>query len=194
MNTTENSGHIKAAGMDTNRKIMLGLAGALIVVAVGMYAWKSAAVGAVEDKMAELQAQQIQARADLIEQARRLDAQHEEASLRRFSAPFAWSIRREMMASNLDQVDQYLSQLVQMEGFQSAVLASPDDKIVVASDRKQLAVPFSSVYPAQYLQAKDIMVERTASGGLRSIIPVLGLNQQLGTLVLEYAPRAYPLK
>ena len=194
MSTIEHPTPGKASGLDINRKIMLGLAAALVVVAVGMYAWKSSAVSAVEGKMAALQAQQTQARADLVEQARQLDAQHEEASLRRFSAPFAWSIRRELMASNLDQIDQYLTQLVQMEGFQSAVLASPDDKIVVASDRKKLAEAFSSVYPVQYLQAKDIMIERTASGGLRSVIPILGLNQQLGTLVLEYTPRAYPLK
>lgn len=194
MNETDNTEPVKAAGMDANRKIMLGLVIALIVVAIGLVAWKTFAVSAVESKLAQLEAQQAQSRADLIEQARKLDASNAEESLKRFSTPLAWSIRRELMASNLDQVDQYLTQLVQIEGFQSAVLASPDDKIVVASDRKKLAENFSSQYPARYLQARDIMVERDASGGLRAVIPILGLNQQLGTLVLEYAPPVFALQ
>ena len=184
----------KPPGMDTNKKIMLGLVAALIVVAAGMFVWKSAAVSAVESKLAEVQAQQAQARADLIAQARELDARQDAESLKRFSTPLAWAIRRELMASNLDQVDQYLTQLVQMNGFQAAVLASPDDKILVASDRKKLAEPFSSIYPAQYLQAKDVQVESAANGSLRAIIPIMGLNQQLGTLVVEYASPAYPLQ
>jgi nitrogen fixation/metabolism regulation signal transduction histidine kinase len=180
--------------MDASRKIILGLVAALVVVAVGMYFWKTSAVSAIEAKMSELQAQQAQVRTDLIEQARRLDAQHAEEALRRFSTAFAWAIRRELMASNLDQVDQYFTELVQMNGFQSAVLASPDGKIVVASDRKKLAQSFSSLYPGKAQQAKDVQVERTADGVLRAVIPILGLNQQLGTVVLEFAPPGFDLQ
>lgn len=194
MNPTEIPALEKASGMDTNKKIMLGLAVALIVVVVGMFIWKSAAVSAVESRLVEVQAQQDQARADLIAQARQLDARQDAESLKRFSTPLAWAIRRELMASNLDQVDQYLTQLVQMEGFQAAVLASPDDKILVASDRKKLAESFSGIYSAQYLQAKEVQVEPAANGSLRAIIPIMGLNQQLGTLVVEYASPAYPLQ
>lgn len=194
MSTTETSASGTKTGMDGNRKIMLGLAAALVVVVVGMVFWKTAAVNTVETKMVELQAQQAQARSDLIEQARQLDGRRAEAALTRFSTPFAWAIRRELMASSLDQVDQYFTELVRIEGFQSAVLATPDDKVVVASDRKNLAAVFSSLYPAQYLQAKEIQVERAASGNLRAIVPIMGLNQHLGTVVLEFAPPAYTLQ
>lgn len=192
MSTTDTSA--SGTGMDASRKIMLGLAAALVVVAVGMYFWKTAAVSAVETKMAELQTQQAQARVDLIEQARQLDGQRTEVALTRFSAPFAWAIRRELMASNLDQVDQYFTELVRIEGFQSAVLATPDDKVVVASDRKNLAAAFSTLYPGQYLQAKEIRVERAANGSLRAIVPIMGLNQHLGTVVLEFTPPVYSLQ
>ncbi len=194
MNTTENPASAKPSALDTSRKIMLGLAVAVVVVAAGMYAWKAAAVSAVEDRLAQVQAQQAQARTALIEQARRLDAQHADESLRRFSTAFAWVVRRELMASNLDQVDQYFTELVQMNGFQSAVLASPDGKIVVASDRKKLAQSFSSLYPGEALQAKEIQVERDAGGALRAVIPILGLNQQLGTVVLEFSQPDFDLQ
>lgn len=173
---------------------MVALVVALVVVALGMYFWKMAAVSKVEDKLVQVQAQQAQARTELIERARQLDARDDVDSLKRFSTPLAWAIRRELMAANLDQVDQYLSELVQMPGFQSAVLANSDDKVVVATDRKHLAGTFSSIYPAEYLQAKDVKIEPASNGGLRAIIPIMGLNQQLGTLVVEYAEPAYPLQ
>lgn len=194
MNTTETTPQLAPSGMDTNRKIQLGLAAAMVVVAVGMYAWKVAAVGAVEEKLAQAEAQHVQARAQLIEQAGQLNARHAEAALHQFSTPLAWAIRRELMAGNLDQVDQYFTGLVQTEGFQSAVLAQPDDKVVVASDRKQLAQAFSSIYPAQYLQVRATKIERAANGNLRAIVPILGLNQHLGTVVVEYMPPAYTLQ
>lgn len=194
MSTTDNPASPKPSGMDTNRKIMIGLAVALVLVAGGMYAWKTAAVNDVQQQMAAMQEEQAKARAGLIALAKQMDVQRAELALSRFSVPFAWSIRRELMASNLDQVDQYFTELVQIEGFQSAVLATPDDKVVVASDRKQLAAAFSSLYPADYLQATAIRVDQTASGSLRALIPVMGLNQHLGTVVLEFSPPAYTLQ
>jgi hypothetical protein len=184
----------QATGMDTNRKIMLGLAAALVLVAVAMYGWKFAAVSALEDKLAQAEAQNSQARSQLVEQARQLDARSSEQALSRFSIPFAWAVRREVMAANLDQVDQYFAELVQMKVFKSAVLADPNGKILVASDRKQLAAAFSSLYPAQYLQASAIKVESAGNGALRAIIPIMGLNQHLATVVLEYTPPAYTLQ
>lgn len=184
----------KPQGMDTHRKIMLGLVVALVVVAAVMHGWRVAAVGTLENKLALAESQHAQARDQLIEQARELDLRHAEESLRLFSTPFAWAVRREAMAANLDQVDQYFTDLVQLPGFEAAVLAKPDGKIMVASDRKQLAQPFASLYPADYLGFSDIKIMREAGGRLRAVIPVLGLNQQLGTLVLDYTPPAYPLK
>lgn len=184
----------KASGMDINRKIMLALVAVLIVVIVAMLVWKAAAVNSVEKKLVQVQTERVQDRANLIEQARQLDARYDVESLKRFSTPLAWAIRRELMASNLDQIDQYLTELVQMAGFRSAVLANPEDKVIVASDRKMLAQAFSAVYPGEYLQAKEVRVEPSTNGGLRAIIPIMGLNQQLGTLIVEFTSPAYPLK
>lgn len=184
----------KATGMDSSRKIMLVLIGALLFVAAAMHGWRVVAVTSLENKLAAAESKQLQARDQLIEQARQLDARDSEESLRRFSVPVAWVIRRELMAANLDQVDQYFTDLVRMRGFQAALLANPDGKVLVASDRKKLAEPFANLYSAQYLQAGEIKVERGANGNLLAIIPILGLNQQLGTVVLEHTPPAYTLQ
>lgn len=194
MDTSEKVSKSISSGMDTNRKIQLGLAAGLVVIAAGMYAWKETSVGKAEDKLAQAEAQYVQARAQLIEQASQLNSRHTQEALQRFSIPLAWAIRREVMAPNLDQVDQYFIELVQMEVFHSAILAQPDGKIVVASDRKQLAQTFTSIYPEQYLQERSSRIEQTADKKLRAIIPILGLNKPLGTLVLEYTPPVFSLK
>jgi hypothetical protein len=194
MNTSEPTSPIKSSGMDANRKIQLGLVAALVAVAAGMYGWKWAAVNAVEDKLTQVEAQQVQARTRLIEQAGQLHASRSEEALRQFSVPLGWAIRRELMAGNLDQIDQYFTGLMQIGGFESAVLAQPDGKVVVASDRKRLTQPFSSLYPAQYLQDRAVKIERAADGKLRAIVPILGLNQHLGTMVVEYLSPAFILK
>lgn len=179
---------------DGSRKLIYGLAGALVVVILAMYAWKQSAVSGLEAQLAQAEARLTEARAQLIGEAKKIDADKTVESLRLFSRPFGWSIRREMLAKNLDQVDQYFSELVQIPNFQAATLALPDGNVAVASDRKRLGVAFTELYPQGYLQADGVLVEPDGAGNLRAVIPVLGLNQRLGTVVLEYQPTAYPLQ
>jgi hypothetical protein len=182
----------KPGGMSPERMIVLGLVVALLVVGVGMYGWKVAAVEAVENRLAQVEAQQAEANAQLTKQAKQLDDRRAEEALRLFSIPFAWAIRRELIADNLNQVDQYFGQLVQIRGFESAVLAKPDGKVAVASDRKKLVENFSSLYPEVDLKSNEIAVEKASDGIFRAIIPILGLNKHQGVVVLEYLPPTYP--
>jgi hypothetical protein len=150
-----------------------------------------AAVEAVENRLAQVEAQQAEAKAQIINQAKQLeDAQVEEA-LRLFSIPFAWAIRRELMAGNVNQVDQYLGQLIQIRGFESAVLIQPDGKVIVASDRKKLVETFSSLYPDVDLNINEVKLEKAGNGTFRAMIPILGLNKQLWMVVVEYVLSTY---
>lgn len=193
MDQIENNGTAasKSGGMSRERKIMLGLVAALLIVAIGMYGWKVAAVEAVENRLAQVEAQQAEAHAQIINQAKQLDEGRAEEALRLFSIPFAWVIRRELMGGNINQVDQYFGQVVQIRGFESAVLAKPDGKVIVASDRKKLVETFSSLYPDVDLNSNEIKLEKASNGIFRAIIPILGLNKHLGVVVLEYLPPAY---
>ncbi len=123
-----------------------------------------------------------------------MDEARAEEALRLFSIPFAWAIRRELIVGNLNQVDQYFGQLVQIRGFKSAVLAKPDGKVTVASDRKKLVETFAGLYPGANLDSNEITLEKVGNGIFRAFIPILGLNKSLGMVVLEYLPPAYPLQ
>lgn len=194
MDSTDSSSTRTTLAQTRCRNIQLGLVAALIVVALGLYGWKVMAVNAVETRLAQAEAQQREARAQLLAQAQQVAARRNEAALGTFGIPLAWAVRREMMAGNLDQVNQYFTELMQIDGFESALLALPDGKIVVATDSKQLSRDFSVLYPPAYLEDRVARVERTADGKLRSIVPVLGLSQALGTLVVEYRPAAFSLE
>ena len=87
----------KPKGMSGERKIMLGLVAALLIVAVYMYGWKVSAVDAVENKLSQVETEQAEPRHNLVNEAKQLNDRRAEDTLRLFSIPFAWAIRRELM-------------------------------------------------------------------------------------------------
>jgi hypothetical protein len=181
-------------GWSVERKVNLVLIVFLAALGAGMYLWKMSTERVLVDKVSLSEAKQVQVRAEVVNQARQLNYQSTEEALRRFSVPLAWAIRREVMANNLDQVDQYFTDLIQVPGIESAVYATPDGKVMVATNSKQLTAPFFSFYPAEYLKARNVRVEQVANGNWQAIIPILGLNQDMGVVVLEVKPAAYPLR
>lgn len=125
-------------------------------------------------------------RAALLKEA---DAQHADTvkrSLNLFGVPLAWAMRREMMVGNLDQVDQYVSDLVKLEGVEEVTVARADGTIAVASDRRHVGAAFGSLYAERYLRADEIVVDEITPGQWLLVTPVMGLTARLGTVVLGY--------
>ena len=154
---------------------------------------------AVSKGMAVRQAEQAAAaqRAAWVTEIEAREADMQKQSLQTFAIPLAWAIRRELMAGNLDQVDQYASELVKQTGFEEVVVAKADGVVAVASDRKNIGIPFDSLYPARYLTADQIDVEETSPGRWQVFVPIMGLNARLGTVAIDYTtqpavPQASP--
>jgi type II secretory pathway pseudopilin PulG len=169
----------------------------LIVVAVIGVAVALAIIGwlVVSKDRAVKQAEEDAAgqRAELVRQAEAQHADTVKQSLIRFGVPLAWAIRREMMANNLDQVDQYVADLVRMEGIQQVTLAQADGAIVVASDRKNIGTTLDGLYAERYMRAEQIEADETAPGQWLLVLPVMGLNARLGTVVIEYQAPPFAL-
>lgn len=167
-------------------------------VAIAVIGWLAVSKGMAVKQLEEAAAAE---HAELTKQA---DARHAETmkqvvvqrteavkqSLSMFGLPLAWAVRREMMANNLDQVDQYVTDLVKQPGFERVVVAKADGVVAVASDRKQQGAAFGSLYPERYLTAEQISAEETAPGKWLLVVPVMGLNARLGTLAIEYQASA----
>jgi cobalamin synthase len=164
----------------------------LTAIGIAIIAWLAVSKGMAIRQVEQAAAAQ---RTELLAQAAAQQAQATRQALTMFAVPLAWAIRRELMADNLDQVDQYVTDLVKMKGFERVVVAKPDGTVVVASDRKNLGAAFASLYAERHLAADQVGTEETAPGRWLVVVPVMGLSARLGTLAIEYqAPASAPAK
>lgn len=165
---------------------LLIIVGAVVLgVIVWLYLSKSMEVKRVEEAAAAQ-------RTALLKQADARQTDMVKQSLILFSMPLAWAIRREMMADNLDQVDQYVTELVKQKGIERVAVAKADGAVAVASDRKQLGTALGTLYDKRYLSAEQVSVEETAPGKWLMVVPVMGMNARLGTVVVEYRATLLP--
>ena len=160
-----------------------------------LYVSKGIAVRQAQDAVTQAQESVAAQRAEWDKQAEARQAAMVKQSLSQFGVPLAWAIRREMMGGNLDQVDQYVTDLVKLDGFDGVTVAKADGSIVVASDRRHLGAAFGSLYAERYLTAEQITAEETAPGQWLLVVPVMGLNARLGTVAIDYrAPPSAPVE
>jgi hypothetical protein len=162
-----------------------------IAVIGWLYVSNGIAVRQAQDAVTQAQESVAAQRAEWDRQAEARQAAMVKQSLSQFGVPLAWAIRREMMGGNLDQVDQYVTDLVKLDGFEGVAVAKADGSIVVASDRRHLGAAFGSLYAERYLTAEQITAQETAPGQWLLVVPVMGLNARLGTVAIDY--RAPPL-
>lgn len=175
-----------AMGFWHRYRLLLIMAGIAVAIIGWLFVSKGSAIQRAEDAAAAQ-------RATLVQQAGTHHAETVKQGLLQFSVPLAWAIRRELMADNLDQVDQYVTDLVKQKGFERVVVAKADGAVAVASNRKQLGASFASLYPERYLSAEQISAEETAPGKWLVVLPILGLNARLGTVAIDYQAPPFSL-
>jgi hypothetical protein len=164
----------------------------IIVAAIGIaiIGWLYVSKGIAVRQAQETVAAQ---RAEWNRQAEARQAEMVKRSLNQFGVPLAWAIRREMMGGNLDQVDQYVTDLVKLEGVEGVTVAQADGSVAVASDRRHLGAAFGSLYAERYLTEEQITAEETAPGQWLLVVPVMGLNARLGTVAIDYRAPPFAL-
>lgn len=160
------------------------------VIGVAIIGWLYASRGTAVKQARE---SAVAERAELLKQAEAQHAATVKRSLNLFGVPLAWAMRREMMAGNLDQVDQYVSDLVKLDGVREVTVAQADGTIGVASDRRHVGASFGSLYAERYLRADDIVVDEITPGQWLLVTPVMGLSARLGTVVVDYRPSPFAL-
>ena len=112
--------------------------------------------------------------------------------LRLFAIPLAWSVRKELMRNNFDQIDEYFSELIKRKEFVIIMLVDPFGTIKVSSDRKLLGSSFSRLYPGMSLGTIEPLSFALPEGKSIFIVPVMGLNEKIGTIVFVYSYRELP--
>lgn len=177
-------------------KLPLWVTLALVGLLVAVVAWRQFSVISTERRF-EAERQEITERlrseqgAALVRAQQALVQQSDEA-FRLFGAALGWTVRSAMMRENRDEIDQYFTLLVKHERVRLVLLAAPNEKILVSSDRNFQDSTFSKHFPAALLLEPKVVI-RPGEGQLkRLVVPIHGLSEQLGTVLVVYEAPSLP--
>ena len=110
-----------------------------------------------------------------------------------FALPLAWSVRKELMRANYDQIDDYFNELIQRKGFGVIMLLDPAGSIKVSTDRKLQGGSFLMRYPQMKLGSPVPVSYALPEGKSMFLVPVMGLNSRIGTIAFIYTYRTLSL-
>src|SRR5690606_38369792 len=159
-----------------------------------VFVWKQIAVNQAESRLekgqAELALKLEQESTALVKKAREYaDSQYNKEE-ERFGQVLAWAVRGELIRNNLDQIDQYLNELVKLKETERVVLISEEGKLLVSTDKKLEQAEGKEIYPAEVLQQRKITIMSDVNGKKLLVVPVMGLNARLATVVISYKQAA----
>ncbi|MCO6429062.1 hypothetical protein [Nitrosomonas communis] len=159
-----------------------------------VFAWKHIAVSQAESRLEKERTEMAQnletERAIIIRKAREYaDSQYNKEE-ERFGQVLSWAVRGELIRNNLDQVSQYLNELVKLKETERVVLISEEGKLLVSTDKKLEQAEGKEIYPAEVLQQRKITIMSDVNGKKLLVVPVMGLNARLATVVISYKQAA----
>ncbi len=102
----------------------------------------------------------------------------------------SWLVRQEMLRENLQPVNDYFNILVKEEEIIEIILADPDGKIMISTNKKNQDKSFADLYKKEYLQTSEAGSYRE-NGYLFLVSPVFGYENRLATLVLKTGPKYF---
>jgi type II secretory pathway pseudopilin PulG len=157
----------------------------VVLLALALLGWALAGRQAAHQQRA-LEERNALAQAQMATSARQaLEAQTRKLLL--LSAqPLAWAMRAELLAGDRADVDAYVEQLVRDLGVVGVTVVDASGKVLSASNLDERGRDAATVLPALDLTASEPRVVE-ASGLLRTVVPIMGYDSRLGTLVLDYS-------
>lgn len=155
-----------------------------------VFAWKQIAISQAESRLQKERAEMMQnletERSIIIRKAREYaDSQYNKEE-KRFGLVLSWAVRSELIRNNLDQVSQYLNELVKLRDTERIVLISDEGKLLVSTDKRLEEAEGKDIYPAEVLQQQKITIMSDVNGRKLLVVPVMGLNSRLATVVVSY--------
>ena len=163
----------------SNRKFFIITVGVALVLILVVWIWKSIEINQIKKVS-------ISEQRTLSEKATQQIVQTNEAYLKLLAKPIVWSMRTEMMQGNFNQINLYINDLVKEKNFQRIVVANEKGIILSSTDKKDEGQPFSTVAREAALSSDDTNVENIGDSTLVMTSPIMGFNNRLGTLYINY--------
>ncbi|MHB1092356.1 hypothetical protein [Thiobacillus sp.] len=171
-------------------RLPLWVALAAVVILLVVLGWQYIAMNRADARLtAERQTLSSQFQADrsalVTELKAKVDANADETK-RQFGIALAWAVRGEMIRNNLDQIDQFFNEIVKLPHTDRVLLADSTGKVRVSTDRRYLGVELSTLVPVEATLPDEVAVRAGPDETKLLVIPVMGLNSRIGTVVVSY--------
>lgn len=152
-------------------------------IIVIIFAWKLIAVSKVESDMAKKLENE---RVVIIQQAREYADQQYIKEEERFGQVLSWAVRGELIRNNIEQIDQYLSEIVKMKDTERVVLIGDDGQLLVSTDKRLEETKGAEIFPKEILNLQKITIKSDVDGKKILVVPVMGLNKKIATVIVSY--------
>jgi hypothetical protein len=103
-----------------------------------------------------------------------------------------WAVRAEMVRDDQEDVQEYMQQLAKRPGVRRALVAKADGGVIAASDLDSRGRKLKEIIQDPPSEASAVQVLPRPDGVMRLVIPVMGLEARLGTLIVEYERPVFP--
>jgi len=173
----------------TRTRLPLWISLALLLLWLLTLGWHSLALSRAEaqlEKDREAMTSQFEVdRGTLLGQLRTRMADDSDEAQRQLGMALAWAVRGEMIRNNLDQVDQFFGEIVKLPNTERVLLAGSDGKVLVSTDRRHLGAEATTLVAPELLLLPQVTVRSEADGSRILVVPVMGLNTRLGTVIVS---------
>jgi len=161
--------------------VVIGVLSLLVVV---MFFWKGCAVAdarkQVETERVALAEKQRQFEEQLREE---MDLRVEE-TLRLMGVPLGWAVRTEAISEDINQIEDYAHTLLKQPRIERVVWFGQNDIAAISTDRKLQGKPAAEI-AGDLMANNGITLERRDTGDYLLMIPILGYNERLGSLLVS---------
>gem|GEM_PF-5362616 len=97
-----------------------------------------------------------------------------------------WAVRAELVRDDLRDVEEYMLHIAKRPRVIRALVARRDGVVIAATDKKLKSQQLDRVVGGLPAESSDAQSERPDEHTLRLVVPIMGLESRLGTLVFEY--------
>jgi hypothetical protein len=156
----------------------------LIIVPTGIYLWKQAEISNLK-KQHETAINQI--RTD----ANNTITENNKKNIETLTRVFSWAVRSEMLRSNMEQVNTYMTDLVKAADLNDISAIKTDGIVVLSTNKKFEGNAYPGPVSAQLSSINEVVSRSDENGNIMCICPIMGLDSRLGTIVITYKPKTY---
>lgn len=165
---------------DRHRRGIFIAALIIILVISGLLIWKAMQIEQLKE----------QAKKDqdaLWEQAQQSVLNAHIQHLKLLAKPYTWAARTEMIRGNMAGINDYANDMIKEKNFQRIIIADGNGKIISSTNKKFEGKEFTSVGKESYLTGDTTVVDKAGSNLLIVSSPIMGYNDRLGTLMINYS-------